>query len=108
VGNDVFDLAAVDAEFPGYRALAVTSLVPGPYRLLHARCAGQRRWSILLGDRQRVAHLGRKGWCGAGWDAGPDECHQEFERVGQPGSQARMRVSNAPRATPAWSKASRR
>jgi hypothetical protein len=36
VVDDVFDLATVEVEFAGYGALALTSVVPGPYRLLYA------------------------------------------------------------------------
>jgi hypothetical protein len=50
VVDDALDLAAVKVEFAGYGALAVTSLVPGSDRLLHAWCVRERRWHVVFGD----------------------------------------------------------
>ena len=55
VVDDAFDLSAVDAEFAGYGPLAVTRVVPGPYRLHHVWRRRQRGWYVAVRDRQRAA-----------------------------------------------------
>src|ERR1017187_5380578 len=81
--EDAFDLAAVDAEFAGYGALAASGVVPGPYCLLHARCFGQRGRCASVRNRQGVAHLHRGLASGAGVALGPYQGHEEFEGAGQ-------------------------
>src|SRR5260370_17412054 len=81
--EDALDLAAVDVEFAGYGALAVTGVVPGAYRPLHAWCSRQRGWCFVVRDRQGVVHVRGGGGWGAGPGLGSDEGHQELERTGQ-------------------------
>ncbi len=53
--DDALDSAAVDVEFAGYGALAVTGVMPGPYRVLQARSFCQRGWCTVIRDRRGVA-----------------------------------------------------
>ena len=53
--EDLLDLAAVDAEFAGYRPLAAARIVPGAYRLFQERT---RRWHTLARHRHRQADRG--------------------------------------------------
>src|SRR6266568_2025644 len=48
VADDAPELAAVDAEVAGYRALAAACAVPGLYRLLHRWRASQCGWYTVL------------------------------------------------------------
>jgi hypothetical protein len=77
--NDAFDLAAVEVEVPGYGALAVAGVVPGPYRLLYARRFGRRGWCIVVRDGQGIVHVSGAGRRGADPGLRSDEGHQEFE-----------------------------
>jgi len=50
--EDAFDLAPVEVDFPSYRALTVTGLVPGLYRLFQVwRCGqwGRASWLAICG-----------------------------------------------------------
>ena len=62
--DDALDFVVVDAEFAGYGPLAVTRVVPCPYRLQHVWCRRQRGWCVAVRDRKRVAPLGLRRWFG--------------------------------------------
>jgi hypothetical protein len=48
VFDDLFHLAAVDAEFSGYGSLAGARIVPSPDRILQRWHFGRHKWYILL------------------------------------------------------------
>ena len=60
--DDLFDLAAVDTEFPRYGSLTAACVVPRPYRLLHGWRLECRGWHRLLRGRYRVTR-GLGGVC---------------------------------------------
>jgi hypothetical protein len=65
VVEDAFDLAGVDAKFAGDGALVTACVVPGPYRVLHGRCA---RWYGWCCHCCGLVRLGRGDGCRlCGW-----------------------------------------
>src|SRR6266487_3754449 len=81
--DDAFDLAAVDVEFARDGALAATSVVPGPDRLLQGwrgfKCCSRivaRDWYALALGHHRRLH-------GEFFLIGPDQCHEKLEGAGQ-------------------------
>jgi hypothetical protein len=81
--DDALYLAAVDVELAGDGALAVAGGVPGPYRLLHVWCAGERGWHIAHRDGRGVAHL----WGDGGWSA--DSAKKPVDQVARLGKDRR-------------------
>lgn len=76
--DNALDLAAVEVEFAGYGALAMTSVVPGQYRLFHGWCGGEFAWCVDVVDRHGLAQVRRVAERGVALAFSPDECHEEF------------------------------
>jgi hypothetical protein len=61
VFNGLFHLAAIDAEFAGYRSLAVARAVARSYRLLQREGSLCHWWLVLLRRWYRVIGRGVSG-----------------------------------------------
>jgi hypothetical protein len=81
--DDALDLSAVNIEFAGYRALAVTRFVPGAYRLLQPCCFRQCWWFVVVRDRDGGARGYGMGRSYVRPVPCPDQGHKEFKRTGQ-------------------------